>query len=231
MRDARIQGRGEALRVSGGWSWRPPRGACGLAAWNGGHAHGGAAVRTGCPGRCELEQRGEEGPVVQFFDGLVDGVFVVGVAGRDGLVTRLRQFRVEEGVGASEQAHGVARSVQPVVADLPEALGQDVGEESPDELVALELDDALLAIGLRVTRTESHMGGGDLDDPAVGDRHTAGVPGQVLERVDGGPIVGRFDMNAPLAIALGDKSQDGGQVCRRHVCPSEGSARRPRGRR
>jgi hypothetical protein len=88
---------------------------------------------------------------------------------------------VEECAGCRDVLGAVGVGKEPVVADAVEALGQDMHQEPPDELVRLERH-GLVAAGsldpvvLVAERYAGRVGG---DEAAVGDRDPVGVAGQI----------------------------------------------------
>jgi hypothetical protein len=115
-----------------------------------------------------------------------------------GYVTALLGGAVRQEPACSfEMRLGHARGVESVVSDLAESAGQDVEQEPADELDAVEREGA--ALGL-----EGDVGVGDLRDAAVGDRDSLDVAREVLGEVAHRPALGRFDVDDPVAMMVGE---------------------------
>ena len=90
--------------------------------------------------------------------------------------------------------------IQAIVADLPEALGEDVEEEPSHNLGAFEAAGSGLG-------AEGDLVVGDARDARVGDGHTMEVAGEVLERMAYGSVARGLDVHTPLLVSLGDEAQ------------------------
>ena len=69
------------------------------------------------------------------------------------------------------------------VPNAHESTGQDVQEESPDELATNERRRALLIVTAPIAIGEAHLGVGDVHDPMVGDGDAVGVAPEIVEHL------------------------------------------------
>ena len=125
----------------------------------------------------------------------------------------LRRRHVEQQARSRNVLGAPAVSEQTVVTDAVETIGQDVDEETADELVDGERHHlgAVTPAGAVVLPLEGHAGVGDADQTAVGDRDAVRVARQIGQH--------RFG-SAERALAVDDPF---GSPQRRQIC-REGSA-------
>jgi hypothetical protein len=69
----------------------------------------------------------------------------------------------------------VSIAQEPVIANAVESTGENVEEESPNELLGRERHDFLLIVVAVVPPVELHLSVFDLQDPMIGNRDPVGV--------------------------------------------------------
>ena len=80
------------------------------------------------------------------------------------------------------------------VTDTDKAFGQNVREETSDELVCGEIHDAWSVTGLAIDVSELNLIAVETDEAVVGDRHAMGVTAQIPENLFG-TAEGRFGID------------------------------------
>jgi hypothetical protein len=149
------------------------------------------------------------------------------VTGFDASVVRARVVLCGRGGGARrrrdalardlERGRGVARSHQPVVPDLDEALGQHVQEKATQELVGRE-SDGLVASGPEAHATLVHA-----EQPVIRETNAMGVAAEVV-----GPVLSRTLMALLPELGTLDRKQVAALV---GVAPFNNDSGARRGRR
>jgi hypothetical protein len=100
-----------------------------------------------------------------------------------------------------------------VVPDADEPGGQDVPQETPEELHRVEPHDPVARAVGRVLPAEADGPVVQCNEALVGDGHPMGVPGQVFQHL-GGPPEGRFGVDHPVLSAQPSAPRaPGGGVC------------------
>jgi hypothetical protein len=74
----------------------------------------------------------------------------------------------------------VSIAQEPVIANAVESTGENVEEESPNELLGRERHDFLLIVVAVVPPVELHLSVFDLQDPMIGNRDPVGVAADVV---------------------------------------------------
>jgi hypothetical protein len=107
------------------------------------------------------------------------------------VVARLRLGRAFTGNHAQEMAamlqflFPMSIAKKPVVADAVESTGENVEEESPDELLGCENHGLLLIVVSIVPPLEADLPVVDIHDPMVGNRDTVRVAPDVIHHLLG----------------------------------------------
>ena len=83
------------------------------------------------------------------------------------------------------------------VADAHEIIGQDVEQESPDELICFKGHDFDFGIVLSISIFEGDLALFDVDNTVIGNGHTVGVAAQVVKDLLRA-TEGFFGVNDPL---------------------------------
>ena len=96
----------------------------------------------------------------------------------------------------------VSIAQEPVIANAVESTGENVEEESPNELFGRESHDFLLAVVAVVAPVELHLPVFDLQDPMIGNRDPVGVAADVVYHLLG-PGEGRLGVDDPFHMAHG----------------------------
>ena len=89
---------------------------------------------------------------------------------------------------------------EPIVADAMESRGEDVEEESPDELLGCENHGLLLIVVSIVPPLEADLPVVDIHDPMVGNRDTVRVAPDVIHHLLGSGE-GRLGVDDPFEVA------------------------------
>jgi hypothetical protein len=106
----------------------------------------------------------------------------------------------------SQRLTAVSVGKQPEVADLDEAGGQDMEQETADELDRIELHDAASVVMPRVAPAEAHLAVIDAKESSVGDGNPVRVAGQILQHMFGSSER-RLGVDHPLPSAQGAKQR------------------------
>ena len=93
----------------------------------------------------------------------------------------------------------VSIALEPVIANAVESTGENVGEESPDELLRREGHGFLLIVITIVPPLELHLSVFDIQQPVVGNRDPVGVAAQVVHHLLGSGE-GRFGVDDPFHV-------------------------------
>ena len=94
------------------------------------------------------------------------------------------------------------------MANADEAVGQDVQQEPPEELVGGEGQDLAVAAGGVVPPTKADHARVETDQPAIGQRDAVGVAPEVGQHLRGAGE-GRIRIDDPVvALLLGTASRD-----------------------
>ena len=110
---------------------------------------------------------------------------------------------------ASQPAGPRARSEEAEVADADEARRQYVEEKASKKLVDVKRERAYLTAVTIVLPSKRDGGGGDVDEPVVGDGHPVGVAGEVVQHV-GRAAKGWLRIDDPgLAVEGSEKRTEG----------------------
>ena len=89
---------------------------------------------------------------------------------------------------------------KPVVADAVESTGENVEEESPDELLGCENHGLLLIVVSIIPPLEADLPVVDIHDPMVGNRDTVRVAPDVIHHLLGSGE-GRLGVDDPFEVA------------------------------
>jgi len=103
-----------------------------------------------------------------------------------------------------ERLTAVAVGEQSEVADLDEAGGQDMEQETADELDRTELHDAAAVVMPGVPPAEAHLSAIETEESSVGDGNSMRIPGQILQHMFGSSER-RLGVDHPLCSAQGAK--------------------------
>src|SRR6516164_8577995 len=87
-----------------------------------------------------------------------------------------------------------------VVANALEPAGQNVQEESPDELICREGHGLLLIVVAIISPGEFHLAAFDVEDPMIGDGHPVGIAADVVDHLLWSGE-GRFRVDDPFQVA------------------------------
>ena len=93
----------------------------------------------------------------------------------------------------------VSIALEPVIANAVESTGENVEEESPDELLRREGHDFLLIVVTVVPPLELHLPVFDIQQSMVGNRDSVGVAAQVVHHLLRSGE-GRFGVNDPFQV-------------------------------
>lgn len=96
----------------------------------------------------------------------------------------------------------VSIAQEPVIANAVESTGENVEEESPNELLGGESHDFLLIVVAVVPPVELDLPVFDLHDPMIGNRDPVGVAADVVHHLLGAGE-GRLGVDDPFHIAHG----------------------------
>ena len=93
----------------------------------------------------------------------------------------------------------VSIAQEPVIANAVESTGENVEQESPNELLGRERHDFLLIVVAVVPPVEPDLAVFDLQDPMIGNRDPVGVAADVVHHLLGASE-GRLGINDPFHI-------------------------------
>jgi hypothetical protein len=94
----------------------------------------------------------------------------------------------------------VAVAHETVITDALKSLGQDMDEETPDELPGIERHHLLLALVAIVLPPEAYLAILDIDDPVVGDCHSVCVASDIFQNLLSA-CEGRLGIDHPVDLA------------------------------
>src|SRR6266699_3254539 len=112
----------------------------------------------------------------------------------------------------------VSIAQEPVITNAVESTGENVEEESPDELLGRERHDFLLIVVAVVVPIERNLAFFDIGDPMIGNRDPVGVAADVVHHLLGSSE-GRLGVDDPFHAA------DRIERCRRKTCGSRRASR------
>jgi len=109
---------------------------------------------------------------------------------------------VQELAAMVQLLFSVSIAQEPVIANAVESTGENVEEESPNELLGRESHDFLLIVVAVVPPLELDLPVFDFQDPMIGNRDPVGVAADVVHHLLG-PGEGRLGVDDPFRMAHG----------------------------